>query len=133
MEANKTAKTPKAIQKPTRQDLEREAANREGEARREKEKKARQANAEKQKRYRESMKAQGYKAVLTWEKPAPQGMVKVTSLIHKNSLGIASHEDSSAGKALQRLYTEIFMMHRNKQIPKELYRDLRELLSPLGD
>jgi hypothetical protein len=41
-----------------KQDPEREAANREAEQRREKEKAARKANAGKQKRYRESMKAQ---------------------------------------------------------------------------
>jgi hypothetical protein len=47
-----------------KQDLKMEAANREAEQRRKKENAARQANAEKQKRYRESMKAQGYKIKL---------------------------------------------------------------------
>jgi hypothetical protein len=44
------AKKVNRIQKITPQDLEREAANREGEARREKERKAREVNAEKQRR-----------------------------------------------------------------------------------
>jgi hypothetical protein len=70
---------------PSTQEKEREAANQAGEARREKEKAARQANAEKQKRYRKSMKAQGYKAHLIWEKPLPPGMVKTIAYIHENS------------------------------------------------
>jgi hypothetical protein len=126
-------KRSKPAQKPTPQDLEREAANREGEAKREKEKKARQANAEKQKRYRERMKAQGYKAVPTWEKPVPPGMVKVSARIHEKSRGIAARDDSAAGKAVHRLYGEIFMMHEKKEISKELYQDILALLNPLGD
>jgi hypothetical protein len=47
------------------------AANAVGEARREKEKAARQANAEKQKRFREGMKAEGFKQVLLWALPCP--------------------------------------------------------------
>jgi len=47
------------------------AANAAGEARREKEKEARRKNAEKQARFREGMKAEGYKRVTLWEMPCP--------------------------------------------------------------
>jgi hypothetical protein len=47
------------------------AANAAGEARREKERQARRANAEKQKRFRESMKADGFRQVLLWDFPCP--------------------------------------------------------------
>jgi hypothetical protein len=50
---------------------EAQAANAAGEVRREKEKKARQANAEKQKRFRENMKADGFRQVLLWDFPCP--------------------------------------------------------------
>jgi hypothetical protein len=115
------------------QEIEREATNRAGEAKREKARKARQANAEKQKRYRENMKAQGYHAVLTWEKPLPPGMVKVSALLHKNSLGIADSEDSAMGKAVRNFCTEVFKICKNKELPKEVYRDVLDLLKPLGD
>jgi hypothetical protein len=127
------AKKAVAIQKITSQELEREAANREGEAKREKEKKARQANAEKQKRYRNGMKAQGYHAVLTWEKPLPPDMVKVSAIIHKSSLGIASREDTEAGRFIQQLFTEILTGHQKRKISKETYRDILSLLNPLRD
>jgi hypothetical protein len=47
------------------------AANAEGEAGREKERRARQANAEKQKRFRENMKAGGFRQALLWDFPCP--------------------------------------------------------------
>jgi ABC-type oligopeptide transport system substrate-binding subunit len=47
------------------------AANAAGEAMREKEKQDRQKNAEKQKRFRESMKAEGYRRVTLWDMPSP--------------------------------------------------------------
>jgi hypothetical protein len=50
---------------------EAQAANAAGEARREKERQARQANAEKQKRFRENMKADGFRQVLLWDFPCP--------------------------------------------------------------
>jgi hypothetical protein len=56
-----------------KQDLKTEAANQGAEQCRKKEKASRQANAEKQRRYRQSMKAQGYKAKLVWEKPLEAG------------------------------------------------------------
>ena len=49
------------------------AANTAGDARREKEKEARRKNAEKQKRFRDSMKAEGYKRVTLWDAPSPTG------------------------------------------------------------
>jgi hypothetical protein len=52
------------------------AANKAGEADRRKEKQARRKNAEKQKRFRESMKAEGYKRLTLWEPPAPEGTHK---------------------------------------------------------
>jgi hypothetical protein len=48
-----------------------EAANAAGEARRGKERQARRANAEKQRRFRESMKAGGFRQVLLWDFPCP--------------------------------------------------------------
>jgi hypothetical protein len=53
-----------------------QAANAAGEAEREKEKQDRRKNAEKQRRFRESMKAGGYKRVTLWEPPAPKGTNK---------------------------------------------------------
>ena len=49
------------------------AANAAADARREKEKQARQKNAEKQKRFRDNMKAEGYKRVTLWDAPSPAG------------------------------------------------------------
>jgi hypothetical protein len=126
-------KKPKTGQKATPEDVEREAANRAGEAKRERERKARQANAEKQRRYRKNMKAQGCHAVLSWEKPLPPDMVKVSALIHKSSLGIADNKGSAASEAIQQLYTETFMMYKNRKLSKELYRNILDLLKPLGD
>ncbi|MDR1882287.1 MAG: hypothetical protein LBR26_05840, partial [Prevotella sp.] len=111
----------------------RETANREGEAKREKAKKARQANAEKQKRYRENMKAQGYHAVLVWEKPLPPDMTKAQVYIHKSSLGIADQEDTDAGRFIQSLRGEILMKYQSQELPQDVYRDLLALLKPLGD
>jgi hypothetical protein len=47
------------------------AANAAGESKREKEKQARLKNAEKQARFREGMKAEGYKRVTLWGLPCP--------------------------------------------------------------
>jgi hypothetical protein len=56
---------------PSLEDLQREVTNAAGEAGREKERRARQANAEKQKRFRENMKADGFRQVLLWDFPCP--------------------------------------------------------------
>jgi hypothetical protein len=116
---------------PSAQEKEREAANRAGEARREKEKAARRSNADKQKRYRESMKAQGYKARLIWEKPPAPGMVKTIVYIHENSLNLAA--DEKKGKPLHDLGLSVFKLYQDQKIPRETYRDILELLKPLGD
>jgi hypothetical protein len=50
---------------------EAQAANAVGEAGREKERQARRANAEKQKRFRENMKADGFRQALLWDFPCP--------------------------------------------------------------
>jgi hypothetical protein len=50
---------------------EAKAANAEGEARCDKEKQSRRKNAEKQKRFRDNMKAGGYKRVTLWDLPCP--------------------------------------------------------------
>jgi hypothetical protein len=60
-------------------------------------------------------------------------MVKVSVYIHKSSLGAADHEDSVVGKAVERLWNEVLRLHKNKEISKELYRDILDLLKPLGD
>jgi hypothetical protein len=110
---------------------EREAADATGAARREKEKAARQANAVKQKRYRESMKTQGYKAYLIWDKPLLPGMVKTSACIHESSRGIANDRDGE--KPLHDLGLDLFKLNNGNQISKELYQDIQELLKPLED
>ncbi|MDR0584546.1 MAG: hypothetical protein LBG57_09405 [Treponema sp.] len=118
------------------QDPKREAANREAEQRREKEKTARQANAEKQKRYRESMKAQGYKAKLVWEKPLEAGWVRTPApVIRESSLNIAAN--NPAMKAVLGKLSGTFIYECKKQkiaekVWEPVYRDLLNLLKPLG-
>jgi hypothetical protein len=119
-----------------KQDLKREAVNREAEQRREKGKAAREANAEKQKRYRESMKAQGYKAKLIWEKPLESGWVKAAvPVIRETSLNIAAHNPAMK-EVLGRL-SGMFIFECKKQkiaekMWKPVYRDLLTLITPLG-
>jgi hypothetical protein len=78
------------------------------------------------------MKAQGYHAVLTWEKPRSPDMVKASALIHKSSLGIAGRGDTEAGQFIQHLYSEILTGHQNRKISKDTYRDILSLLNPFG-
>jgi hypothetical protein len=127
--ARKTTAAPKI----TLQGLEREAANRAGGAKQEKARDARQANAEKQRRYRKNMKAQGYHAVLAWEKPIPPDMVKVSAIIHKSSLDIAGRKDTEAGQFIHHLYDEVLIGHQKRKISDDTYRDILSLLTPLGD
>jgi hypothetical protein len=112
------------------------AANAAGEARREKEKKDRRANAEKQKRHRESMKAAGYKQVLTWEKPLPSGQVKAHAVIHESSLDIAG-KNPEIKKALFYCLAGFLRDMKEKKIPggvwKDVYNDMQELLRPFGE
>jgi hypothetical protein len=118
------------------QDPKREAANREGEQRREKEKAVRQANAEKQKRYRESMKAQGYKAKLIWEKPLEAGWVRVEApVIRESSLTIAANNPAMKEVFGKLSGTFIFECKRQKiaeKVWKPVYKDILTLLKPLG-
>ncbi|MDR2072771.1 MAG: hypothetical protein LBP60_04985 [Spirochaetaceae bacterium] len=119
-----------------KEDSKREAANREAEQRREKEKAARKANAEKQKRYREGMKAQGYKARLIWEKPLESGWVRAASpVIRKSSLNIAA-DNPAMKEVLGKLSgTFIYECKRQKiaeRVWKPVYRDVLTLLKPLG-
>jgi hypothetical protein len=120
----------------TNQDLEREAANQEGEASREKEKAARLANAEKQRRFRQSLKAQGYRAKLTWEKPLASGLVSAAApVIHESSVGIAQR--SPEMKALLNHLSGTFLREcKQKGTPREvwetIYEDFLTLLKPFG-
>jgi hypothetical protein len=119
--------------KPSPQDLAREAANREGEARRAKDKASHRANAEKQKRYRESMKAQGYRAVLSWENPLSSNKVKVSANIHKSSLEITG-ESPEIQEALNLMMGSF--LKDVASLPRStwstVYKDTQELLKPLG-
>jgi hypothetical protein len=121
----------KSKNEPSTQEKEREAANQAGETRRKKEQTDRKANAEKQKRYRESMKAQGYKAHLIWEKPPVPGMVKAIAYIHETSLNITT--DEKKGAALHDLGVSVFKLYQDQRITREIYQDILELLKPLGD
>jgi hypothetical protein len=119
-----------------KQDSKTEAANKEAEQRRKKEKSVRQANAEKQKRYRESMKAQGYKAKLVWQKPLETGWVRAEApVIHESSLNIAVN-NPAMNEVLGRL-SGMFIQECKKQKIAEkvwdtVYRDLLRLIKPLG-
>ena len=100
-----------------------------------KEKKARRANAEKQKRYRESMKAQGYRARLVWEKPLAGSRARAAApVIRKSSLGIAGN-NPAVGEVLENLCGTFIADCKKKKIPKEVwepvYRDIQVLLKPL--
>jgi hypothetical protein len=113
-----------------------ETANREAEQRREKDKSARKANAEKQKRYRESMKAQGYKAKLVWEKPLETGWVRAAApVIRESSLNVAANNPAMK-EVLGRL-SGTFIRECEKQkiaekVWKPAYKDLLRLIKPLG-
>jgi hypothetical protein len=119
-----------------KQDLKTEAANQEAEQRWKKEKASRQANAEKQRRYRQSMKAQGYKAKLIWEKPLEAGWVKVEApIIRENSLEITGN-NPEIGEVLHGLFGKFIFECKKQGISEErwrpVYRDFQTLLKPLG-
>jgi len=103
----------------------------------EKTKKARQANAEKQKRYRESMKAQGYKARLVWEKPLASGQIRTaTPVIREASLSIV-RSDPAVREVIENL-CETFKMDCEKheitqKVWKPVYQDIQVLLKPFLD
>ena len=97
-------------------------------------KKARQANAEKQKRYRESMKAQGYRARLVWEKPLGSGQTRTAApVIREASLGIVRNNPAIM-EVLENLCetfkTDCEKKRIQKEIWKPVYRDIQVLLKP---
>ena len=101
----------------------------------EKEKKARQANAAKQKRYRESMKAKGYRARLIWEKPLDTGWVRAAApVIRKGSLGIAK-SNPAIGEIVNNIYGTFIFDCGKKKIPKSIWepvlKDMQVLLKPI--
>jgi len=103
----------------------------------EKTKKARQANAEKQKRYRESMKAQGYRARLVWEKPLGSGQIRAAApVIRETSLSIV-RSNPAVREVLENLCEMFKMDCEKKRIQKEIwnpvYRDIQVLLKPFLD
>jgi predicted secreted protein len=103
----------------------------------EKTKRARQDNAEKQKRYRESMKAQGYRARLVWEKPLSSGQIRTAApVIREASLSIV--RSNPAIREVMENICETFKMDCEKQeIPqkvwKPVYQDIQVLLKPFLD
>ncbi|GHU84530.1 hypothetical protein FACS189473_2090 [Spirochaetia bacterium] len=126
----------KQEQGKTSQELEREAANLKGEAGREKEKAARITNAEKQKRFRQSMKAQGYKAKLIWEKPVEAGLVQAAApVIHESSIGIAQR-NPEVNTVLNQLSGVFLSEYQEQGIPREVwntvYKDFQTMLKPFG-
>jgi hypothetical protein len=119
--------------KKTAQEIERDRLNKEYEERRERDKAARRANAEKQRRYKESMKAQGYKQKTVWVKPIPSSMVEKTAVIHESSLGVGKTNpdiENALSRAVYGFLTDI----KKLSIPHEtLYKDVRELLRLISD
>jgi hypothetical protein len=83
----------------------------------------------------ESMKAQGYRARLVWEKPLAGGRARAAApVIRKGSLGIAGN-NPAVGEVLENLYGTFIADCKKKKIPKEVwepvYRDIQVLLKPL--
>jgi hypothetical protein len=123
------------ISRKTAEEIDREAANRETEQYREKEEAARRANTGKQKRYRESLKAQGYKAQLIWEKPLEPGWVRTAApVIRESSLNVAV-TDPTIKDVLEDLGGAFITACEKRGVPKDVwepvYRDLQTLLKPL--
>jgi hypothetical protein len=118
----------------TSQDREREAANKAGEARRERERAARRANAEKQRRYRASMRSQGYKQTTVWVKPPAPGMAEAAAVIHKTSIGITDTAPEIKHALTRALGS---FLHEVEKLPRQtwgnVYKDIQELLRPLGE
>jgi hypothetical protein len=122
-------------QKPTNRPVGKEqvAADKD---RWERAKNTRKANAEKQKRYRKSMKAQGYRAKLIWEKPQEAGWVKAEApVIRESSLDISAN-NPVIKEALKTLPgTFIFECKKQgmaEEVWEPVYRDLQTLLKPFG-
>ena len=101
----------------------------------EKEQKARKANAQKQKRYRASMKAQGYRTRLIWEKPLKSGWVRAAApVIRERSLNTV-RDNPAVREVLENLSFTFISDCKKKDIPQEawepIYRDIQVLLKPL--
>jgi hypothetical protein len=98
--------------------------------------KARQANARKQRRYRESMKAQGCRARLVWEKPLEAGWARMAAPVIRESTVDIAGRIPAIGEVLEGLYEAFIVECEKKGVPKEawepVYRDVRTLLKPLG-
>jgi hypothetical protein len=117
------------------------AANAAADERRERERRARVSNAESQKRYRESMKAQGYRALLVWDKPPEKGKVKAwpagaAPLIREKTAGICER-DANIKAAVDSMFTAFFHSMRGDKdnMSREawaVYKDIEALLFPLG-
>jgi hypothetical protein len=135
-------------------------ANTEGEARRQASRDSRQANADKQKRFRESMKADGYKQTLTWDIPCPAAVkVGMTAAGFRQVAAwekpLPSYErkkglpagvvkvavplrQSSLGIAdkkpeiVEAVRVALWGLQDAKKIPKEVYKDILGMLVPLG-
>jgi hypothetical protein len=97
---------------------------------------ARHANAEKQKRYRQSMKAQGYKAKLIWEKPLETGWVRTeVPVIHESSVNIAIKNQDM--REILEYMTWSFISNCEKKgiqrkIWRPVYEDIMNLIKPFG-
>jgi len=142
-------------------NAEAQAANLAGDAMRKKEKTKRAQNNEKQKRFRENMKAVGYRQVLLWALPCPaderermtvagfrqvpawekstkweehnkQGKIKIASHIHESSIEAAARIPE-VKKILASAIGGI--LNDLEKCPESnfLFSDIRELLKPLGD
>lgn len=131
------AKKINKTQKTTPPRREWETVNQDDDARKKKEKKTRRANAVKQKRYRESMKAQGYRARLTWEKPLEPGWIRAASpVIRESTLHVA--KNNLAIKEVLEILSDTFVFECKRQrIPEKtwnpVYRDFLALLKPLQE
>ena len=91
------------------------------------------SNAEKQKRFRERMKAEGYRRVITWVKDddSDSAFKRVETKIHKTSIGICERNDG-----LRTILTGFLKLLGEQAgkgyFPREVCRDIAELCKPLG-
>jgi hypothetical protein len=136
------------------------AANAAGEARREKEKAARLANAAKQRRFREGMKAEGYKQVLLWDMPCPAGVreritaagfrqvpawerpapmggpapdsgtVRLAVCVHESTLEPTPEIKAALSRTLGGFLRDVEKLPRDSW--KNVYADLQEIIRVIG-
>ena len=98
--------------------------------------KMRKANANKQRRYRESMKAQGYRARLVWDKPLNAGWTRTaTPVIRESSINVAN-SNPAIGEVFEYLCGVFITNCEKKKISKAtwepVYKDFLALLKPFG-